>query len=79
MECKTWEEQRDVECCFRVLADLPKVKMSRIHPLQQEAVKRIHDATSISLLKKAKKICYNKWGVSPIIIHKTEVAYDTDM
>ncbi|HBI60548.1 MAG TPA: hypothetical protein DDY31_04950 [Lachnospiraceae bacterium] len=35
--------------------------------------------SSISLLKKAKKICYNKWGASPIIIHKTEVAYDTDM
>jgi hypothetical protein len=43
MECKTWEEQRDAECCFRVLADLPEVKMSRIHPLQQKAVKRIHD------------------------------------
>ena len=40
---------------------------------------RVLTPTSISLLKKAKKICYNKWGVSPIIIHKTEVAYDTDM
>ncbi|RKI24609.1 hypothetical protein D7V82_19085 [bacterium 1xD8-6] len=44
MECKTWEEQKNVECNFRVLADVPKVKMSRIHPLQQKAVKRIHDA-----------------------------------
>lgn len=43
MECKTWEEQKNVECNFRVLADVPKVKMSRIHPLQQKAVKRIHD------------------------------------
>lgn len=43
------------------------------------AVKSILSGSSISLLKKAKKICYNKWGVSPIIIHKTEVAYDTDM
>ena len=44
MEGKTWEEQKNVECNFRVLADVPKVKMSRIHPLQQKAVKRIHDA-----------------------------------
>lgn len=44
MECKTWEEQKNVECNFCVLADVPKVKMSRIHPLQQKAVKRIHDA-----------------------------------
>ena len=33
--------------------------------------------TSISLLAKIKKVCYNKWGILPYT--KAEVIYDSDM
>ncbi len=33
--------------------------------------------TSISLLAKSSKICYNKWGF--LLYTKAEVDYDTDM
>lgn len=42
--CRTWDEQRNIECHFRTLVDLPKVEVSRIHSLQQRFVKNIHTA-----------------------------------
>lgn len=39
--CRTWEEQKNVKCIFRTLVDIPGVEVSRIHPLQQEDVKRV--------------------------------------
>lgn len=44
VECRTWEEQKNVKCIFSVLVDIPGVEVSRIHPLQQEDVKKVFHA-----------------------------------
>lgn len=44
VECRTWEEQKNVKCIFHALVDIPGVEVSRIHPLQQEDVKKVFHA-----------------------------------
>ena len=44
VECRTWEEEKNVKCIFHTLVEIPGVEVCRIHPLQQEAVKNVFDA-----------------------------------
>ena len=45
--------------------------------LPRRNVNSFISASSISLLAKIKKVCYNKWGILPYT--KAEVIYDSDM